>query len=60
MMKWKKVETFILSSFRRRPESSRFNDSWIPGQARYDEPETYYESIKDGFLCERCVSAVKK
>jgi len=41
-----KVGNSLLLSFRRKPESSKFNYFWMPDQVRHDGFETFYEIIK--------------
>ncbi|MEA1949399.1 MAG: hypothetical protein U9N83_19130, partial [Thermodesulfobacteriota bacterium] len=36
----------LLSSFRRKPESSKFNYFWMPDQVRHDGFGTFYETVK--------------
>ena len=40
--------TFL--SFRRKPESSKFNAFWMPDQVRHDDFETFYDAIILAFL----------
>jgi hypothetical protein len=37
-----------LQSFRRKPESSEFNEFWMPDHVRHDGFETFYELVKVG------------
>ncbi len=45
LMDRQKVKKYHFSSFRWKPESSKFNNFWIPDQARYDSFGTFYECI---------------
>jgi len=45
-MNSQKVENSFLSSFRRKPESSKFNYFWMSDQVRHDSFGTFYETIK--------------
>ena len=53
-MNSQKVENSFLSSFRRKPESSKFNYFWMPDQVRHDSFGTFYETINfDEFVKSR-------
>ena len=41
----KKVENLLKTSFRRKPESSKFNYFWMPDQVRHDGFGTFYEIV---------------
>ncbi|MGD9357559.1 MAG: hypothetical protein PVH85_01710, partial [Desulfobacterales bacterium] len=41
-----KVGFSDLTSFRRRPESSKFKGFWIPDQVRHDGRWTFYGTVK--------------
>jgi len=49
MVNSKKVNFFVLPSFRRRPESSNIKGPWMPDQVRHDDSMTFYESVKNKF-----------
>jgi len=41
-----KVNFPLVPSFRRKPESSKFNVFWMLDQVRHDDSRTFYETIK--------------
>jgi len=41
--------THLISSFRQKPESSKFDRFWMPDQVRHDGFGTFYETVNNGF-----------